>query len=111
MNVLDVASPTSHIDIGIAKGSCLIPLRLIFYINDNATGSIHLHYQIYVNDTTHYISAVDIRFCISILNECFSNVYRSLFIDKLSHDVSKTNYIIFHRRKKSIETICLTIFE
>ena len=54
----------------------------------------------YADDTTHYVSVLDIGQCISIRNQGLSHLYRWLYMNKSSFNVTKTNYVIFNRRKQ-----------
>ena len=57
---------TTPMDIGVAQGRCLVRLMLIIYMNDLARCSIEIYFLLYADDTTLYVSAVDIGQCISI---------------------------------------------
>ena len=88
------------IDYCVAQGSCLAPLVFIVYMSDIVRRSIEINFLVYANDTTLYVSGVDIGQCITIMNKSLSHVYRRLRMNKLSLNVSKTSYVIFNGRKK-----------
>ena len=61
---------------------------------------IEIIFLIYADDTTVCVSNVDTVQCISIMNQCSSHVYRWLYMNELSLNVSKPNYVKFNRRKQ-----------
>ena len=107
--MLDVSSPKIFIDIGMAQGSCVGPLMFIVYMNDIARCSIELNFLIYADDTTLYVSGVDIGRCTSIMKQGLSHVYGWLYMNKLSLNVSKTDYGIFNRRRQINLVVLLSI--
>ena len=78
--MLDVSSPTILIDIAIAQGSCLCPLMCIVYMDDIVRCSIEINFLIYTEDTTLFVSAVDLGQCVSIMNQHFVHVYHWLYM-------------------------------
>ena len=97
VNMLDVSSPMILSDISTAQGSCPGPLMLTVYMNDIVRCSPELNIQIYADDTTLHVSGVRIGQCISLMNQGFSHVYRCLYMNKFSLNVSKPRYAIFNR--------------
>ena len=99
VNILDVSSSMIFIDIGIAQGDCLGHLMFIVYLNDIVRCSIDVNFLIYADDTTLFVTGVDNGQCISILIQSLFHVYRWLHMNKLSRNVSKTNYVISNGSK------------
>ena len=100
VNMLYVSSPTNLNDDGIAQGSCHGPFMFIVYMNDIVRCSLELNFLLYADDTTLYVSVVDSGQCRYIMNQGLSHVYRWLYMNKLSLIFSKTNYVVFNRRKQ-----------
>ena len=98
--MLDVSSPTSLIDIGIAQGSCVGHFMFLFYMNDIVRFLIAINFLIYADDTTPSVSGVDIGQSISIMSQCLTHMYLWLYINKTRLNVSKTNYVKINRSKQ-----------
>ena len=56
----------------------------------------------FVDDTNLFMSNIDLLTLISNVNDDLSKVSRWLKINKLSLNIMKTNFIIFHSRKRYI---------
>ena len=71
----------------------------IIYMNDIVRCSTETIYPIYANDTTLYVSGVDLVQCKFIMNQCLSRVHRCLYTNKLNLNVSKTDHALINIRK------------
>ena len=94
----DTISSNRNIDCGIPQGSILGPKLLIVYINDICNISKIIKFTLFADDTNIFYSNIDIDIlCKQINNELNRLHVCSLWfnINKLSLNISKTNYMTF----------------
>ncbi len=97
------------------RGSILGPLLFIIYMNDIAHASKMFHFIIYANDTTLSTTIeIVIRTTTDlttsdILNNELSMVNNCLKVNKLSLNIKKSKYMIFHTGKKKVQRLILKI--
>ena len=88
-------SNTSHTSLGVPQGSILGPLLFLIYVNDAATVSPLFKCILYADDTT-LISTFCSASPAQLLNNELNNVFLWLCSNKLSLNVAKTKYMVFH---------------
>ena len=109
----DVRSKLSNISTGVPQGSILGPLLFIIYVNDMPWASPNFNAILYADDTTLINSLCSFNLNNDGLNydsventiNCeLSKVYNWLAANKLSLNISKTKFMIFHfpQRKLNI---------
>ena len=96
-------SDTKPITCGIPQGSILGPLLFIIYINDLAQVSEILFTILFADDTTVTIQGDNESVLINTLNIELEKLNIWLQANKLTINVSKSHYMIFHRRRRKID--------
>ena len=90
-------SETKTITHGFPQGSILGQLLFILYVNDSSRSSDLLFSNLFADDTTVLIEGHEYRKLIETLNEELCKVDKWLQANKLTLNIRKTHYILFHR--------------
>ena len=104
MSLGDIRFDFSTIRCGVPQGSVLGPLLFIIYINDIVNTSSVLNYVLFADDTNLFASLKNLDTLINILNKELDKVSNWLKINKLSLNIKKTHFILFHNKQKLINT-------
>ena len=99
VNIGVCSSDLIQISCGVPQGSVLGPKLFILYINDICNVSKPLKFILFADDTNILYSDSNIHNLISIINHELDRLYRWFSVNKLSLNASKTNYMIFGKRK------------
>ena len=89
-------SDLKHISCGVPQGSVLGSLLFLLYINDLPNISAKLKCFLFADDTNIYFESDDLLDVEKTVNKELKKLYLWLNVNRLSLNVSKTNYIIFH---------------
>lgn len=84
---------------GIPQGSLLGPLFFSIYINDLVKCSDKFSFLMYADDTTIFFNLEDFASEMAINNE-LEKINNWLKLNKLTLNVEKTKYMMFHKRRK-----------
>ena len=97
------SSDLKPISCGVPQGSVLGPLLFLLYINDLPNVSTKMKFFLFVDDTNIYFEADDMLKVEKVVNNELKKLYLWLNVNRLSLNVSKTNYIIFHPYNKPLK--------
>ena len=87
---------------GVPQGSILGPLLFVLYINDLPCATRLAETMLFADDTSVFYSNPDLNCAISAVNNDLSQIDLFMKANKLSVNITKTNYIIFAARQKPV---------
>ena len=94
---------------GVPQGSILGPLLFLIYINDLASNVRHCLPVLYADDTNLFFTGKSLTELTETINDELKHIDIWLQVNKLSLNVSKTQYMIFTYNKKVNDIpICIT---
>ena len=87
---------------GVPQGSVLGPLLFLVYVNDMHYASSKLMFYLFADDTNLLYAHKDLKMLQSVVNAELLNVVEWLTVNKLTLNIRKTNFMIFHPYQKRI---------
>ncbi len=103
VNINNNKSQLKYIKYGVPQGSILGPLLFIIYTNDFVNSSRVLHKIIFADDTNLFMAHNNTHELQDLLNKELLSVHNWFKANRLSLNLGKTNYMIFHSNKKQIK--------
>ena len=101
------ASGEQIIKCGVPQGSILGPLMFILYINDMYKVSELLRFIIFADDTNIFCLGDDPVALVNTVNNELKKLEAWFRVNKLSLNISKSNYMVFGNKKSNIEHVQL----
>ena len=99
----NIDSSLQEIKCGVPQGSILGPLLFIIYINDICNVSKIMNMILFADDTNLFLSNENLDELCTDLNNELAKIDRWFKVNKLSLNVSKTNYMVFTNRRKNVK--------
>ena len=93
-------SSRKPISCGVPQGSILGPLLFILFINDLSQSSSLFSYILFADDTNIFTQFSPGK--ISVVNEELDKIFKWCCSNKLTVNIEKTNFMIFHSQKTSL---------
>ena len=97
------SSDLKPITCGVPQGSVLGPLLFLIYINDLPNISTKLNFYLFADDTHIYHECKSLQELEIVTNRELKKLSFWLNINRLSLNIEKTNYMIFHPYNKPVK--------
>ena len=105
----DCKSTLLNVTCGVPQGSILGPKLFILYINDICNVSEIVQFILFADDTNVFYSDHDINILCTTMSNELDNLHAWFTVNKLSLNISKTNYILFGRRRCIADNVSITM--
>ena len=104
-------SNQAHITTGVPQGSILGPLLFLIYMNDIPSSSNYFDFILFADDTSlkSFINTRNVNFNLTAvsneINTELDKVNDWLAVNKLSLNIKKTKFMLFHTRQTNVTQI------
>ena len=96
-------SQLKEVTYGVPHGSVLGPLLFLIYINDLPNISKVFHFFLFADDTNIYYEAESPKKLELVMNTELGKLNTWLVVNRLSLNIDKTNFIVFHPYNKPMK--------
>ena len=97
------SSESLGINCGVPQGSVLGPILFLLYIIDLPNISKLLNFYLFADDTNIYFESSSLQELEKTINKELHKLYLWLNVNRLSLNIDKANYIIFHPYNKPMK--------
>ena len=104
-----IESGPQQILCGVPQGSVLGPLLFLLYVNDLLKCSNVLDFHLFADDTNIFLQDQNLKSLELKLNEELDKVNQWLQSNRLSLNIDKTNFVIFHPPQRKPQPVSLKI--
>ena len=98
----DAKSDKDLITCGVPQGSILGPLLFLLYINDLSNVSTKLFSLFFADDSNMFLTGSNPDQLIKSMQEETTKIVDWLQLNKLSLNLKKTHFILFHKKRKKV---------
>ena len=98
------SSELLNISCGVPQGSVLGPLLFLIYINDLPNISKLFYFYLFADDTHIYHEAESLDKLEYEINKGLKSLHSWLILNRLSLNIKKTNFVVFHAYNKPLDT-------
>ena len=105
MQTIEISSHIStklNVNSGVPQGSVLGPLLFLLYVNDIQYCSNKLKFFLFADDTNVLYADKDLKSLELIVNAELYNLYNWLNCNKLTLNIKKSNFVVFHPHQKKL---------
>ena len=98
--IADHISNKASISFGVPQGSVLGPLLFLLYVEDIHQCSTKLKFYLFADDTNILFAEKNLEVIETVVNTKLCKLYNWLTFNKLTLNISKSNFVIFHPKQK-----------